>query len=343
MLLAFANIRLGVWLPNPRYVQRLDPGACAPGYPRTGLGYLFKEFFGIHDLTDPFLYVTDGGHWENTGLVEMLRRSDMREVVCIDADSGPGDAVSSLGKALDLAPQECDVKVWINLDPLRAKASGSRFPDYAERTVNIGFFTRGADDTEAGVLWYSKPGLAMDMPQHLLAFRETHADYPHVSTVDQFFDTASFVAYRGLGRYNAKEILKARAVLVAELGVLVHMTEDQIDARFKAAQEGLSYPGTLRAPWRTRPPPQSPVERLRRVSSLRTDLIGRAEFGSSLAQQPRCSAKWGPATSAWSGCGRACLLGGTLRNRPCCPWFGVLLIAVDVIPSYYVTWGLPEM
>ena len=106
MLLAFANVRLGVWMPNPRYVAALEAqrsdllcatasefvGSATPahvavglqtespmqmpvGYPRTGLGYLFKELFGIHDLTDPFLYMTDGGHWENTGLVEMLRNT----------------------------------------------------------------------------------------------------------------------------------------------------------------------------------------------------------------------------------------------------------------------------
>jgi hypothetical protein len=233
MLLAFANIRLGVWLPNPRYAMHLpienkdDNTECKPGYPRTGLGYLLKEFFGLHDLADPFLYITDGGHWENTGLVEMLRRTDILEVVCIDADAGPADAVSSLGKALDLAPLECNVQVWINLDPLRARASGGRAPSYAPRTVNVGFFTRVGDE-RVGVLWYAKPGLAQLMPQNLLAFRETHADFPHVSTLDQFFDTSSFIAYRGMGRYNAREILIARRTLQQLVGALRGKTPDKV-------------------------------------------------------------------------------------------------------------------
>ena len=80
------NVRLGVWMPDPRYAtaySRLHPSGCPAmtelstearkthpiGYPHTGLGHLFKEFLGIHDLSDPYLYMTDGGHWEDTGLV----------------------------------------------------------------------------------------------------------------------------------------------------------------------------------------------------------------------------------------------------------------------------------
>ena len=245
MLLAFANLRLGVWLPNPRFAAVLDDGAKKPSFPRTGLGYLVKEFLGIHDLTDPYLYITDGGHWENTGLVEILRSSAIREVVCVDADAGPGDALSSLGKALELAPMECDVKIWIDLDCMRAKNAPSvHSPGYADRTVNLGFFTRGRDVSTSGLVWYSKPGLTAAMPQHLLAFRETHADFPHVSTVDQFFDTASFQAYRDLGRYNAREILFARSSLVALLADLSGMTDPEVIDSFltgRAARPGAHW------------------------------------------------------------------------------------------------------
>jgi hypothetical protein len=229
MLLTFANIRIGVWLPNPRFAQGLPEGNRKLSFPRTGLGYLAKEFLGIHDLSDPYLYVTDGGHWENTGLVEMLRRPYIREIVCVDADSGPGDALSSLGKALELAPLECNVRVWINLDPLRAKTRPSAHsPAYAERTVNLGFFTRDRDVRSTGILWYSKPGLTADLYQNLLGFAEAHADFPRASTLNQFFDTASFAAYRDLGRFNAREILKARARLLSLVTDLDGKTTDQI-------------------------------------------------------------------------------------------------------------------
>ncbi|MFF0268284.1 hypothetical protein [Kribbella sp. NPDC004536] len=225
MLLTFFNIRLGVWIANPRFITQLEANGLQVKeelrYARTGLGYLFKEFFGIHDLDDPYLYLTDGGHWENTGLVELLRIPEVTEIVCVDADSGPGDATSSLGKAIAIAPSECDIRIDISLDPLRATPSSSRVPAYSPRTVNIGFFTKGAgfftDQTQVGVLWYAKPGLAKEMPAGLLAFHERYPTYPRESTLNQFFDTASFVAYRNFGRYNAGQILLAREKLLEAL------------------------------------------------------------------------------------------------------------------------------
>lgn len=235
MLLTFFNIRLGVWVANPRFVTQLEAAGLQDEaelkYPRTGLGYLFKEFFGIHDLDDPYLYLTDGGHWENTGLVELLRVPEVTEIVCVDADSGPGDATSSLGKAIAIAPSECDIRIDISLDPLRAAPSGSRVPAYSPRTVNIGFFSKGAgvftDQTRVGVLWYAKPGLTKGMPAALLAFHERNPSYPRVSTLDQFFDTATFVAYRNLGRYNAHEILMARQKLIETLDTLIAIGDSQ--------------------------------------------------------------------------------------------------------------------
>lgn len=229
MLLTFFNIRLGVWIANPRFITQLEAAHLADKtelrYARTGLGYLFKEFFGIHDLDDPYLYLTDGGHWENTGLVELLRIPEITEIVCVDADSGPGDATSSLGKAIAIAPSECDIRIDISLDPLRAAPSGSRVPAYSPRTVNIGFFTKGAGtftaQTRVGVLWYAKPGLAKEMPAALLAFHERYPTYPRETTLNQFFDTASFVAYRNLGRYNAGQILLARQRLQEALDDLL--------------------------------------------------------------------------------------------------------------------------
>ncbi|TDW93400.1 hypothetical protein EV137_0676 [Kribbella pratensis] len=243
MLLAFFNIRLGVWIANPRFITQLEAAGLDKelelSYPWTGLGYLFKEFFGIHDLDDPYLYLTDGGHWENTGLVELLRIPEITEIVCVDADSGPGDATSSLGKAIAIAPSECDIRIDISLDPLRATPSTSRVPAYSPRTVNLGFFTKGAgsftDQTPVGVLWYAKPGLAKEMPAALLAFHERYPTYPRESTLNQFFDTASFVAYRNFGRYNARQILLARRKLQEALDELLLITEPVLlDKRLKA-------------------------------------------------------------------------------------------------------------
>jgi hypothetical protein len=92
-LIALANLRLGVWLPAPRYVNQLMgvdgwTGGREGPHPRwirwRRFTYLFKEIFGIHDPTDRFLMVTDGGQVDNLGLLELLSRR-CALIVCIDA------------------------------------------------------------------------------------------------------------------------------------------------------------------------------------------------------------------------------------------------------------------
>ena len=216
MLLAFFNIRLGAWIPNPRYATEL--AALGRPLPRPGLGYLLKEFLGFLDPSDLYLYVTDGGHWENTALVELLRTCHHREIVCVDADSGPGNLATSISKAIDLAQLECAASVALNLDVLRAEPDPSPGRDYSPRSVNLGLVRRlDGNGERISVLWYSKPALTQDMPPQLLAYREVDPSFPRVSTVNQFFHVAQFTAYRDLGRFNARKVLSARATLAAEL------------------------------------------------------------------------------------------------------------------------------
>ena len=74
VLLALSNARLGAWLPNPRQVNRgVREGLwySAPIPQLRHLSTLIAEIFGRHPLIDPLVYVTDGGHYENLGLVEL--------------------------------------------------------------------------------------------------------------------------------------------------------------------------------------------------------------------------------------------------------------------------------
>jgi len=228
MLLAFANVRLGMWIPNPRWAAVL--AEQGKPLPRPGLGYLLKEFVGFHDPSDLYLYVTDGGHWENTALVELLRTSHHREIICVDADSGPGNLATSISRAVDLAQLECAASIALNLDVLRADRDPSPGRDYSPRSVNLGLVRRSdGNDERISLLWYSKPALTQDMPPQLLAYREVDPTFPRVSTVDQFFHAAQFAAYRDLGRYNARKVLAARATLAA------HVRAHPTYIRFRAA------------------------------------------------------------------------------------------------------------
>jgi hypothetical protein len=160
-LIALANLRLGVWLPAPRYVNQLmgvegwTSGREGP-HPRwirwRRFTYLFKEIFGIHDPTDRFLMVTDGGQVDNLGLLELLSRR-CAVIVCIDA-SGDNRRGRPLGtRTMDgvrkLAYERYGVRMGLRgitdvdppldpLDPGPAKLPFTPNPRLLEKLVSPG-------------------------------------------------------------------------------------------------------------------------------------------------------------------------------------------------------------
>ena len=91
IFLALANVRLGTWLPNPWFValksQHLNDWTV-PGLPaRRRLSHLAREIFGIHPSWARMLLCTDGGHYDNLGLIELLRLR-CGPIYCFDASGG---------------------------------------------------------------------------------------------------------------------------------------------------------------------------------------------------------------------------------------------------------------
>ena len=93
-LMTLFNVRLGAWLPNPGY----HPPSCKligrPGpkfseiirrpSPKYAVPTLLRELTGQSDIKDEYVYLSDGGHFDNLGLYEMLRRR-CRFIFAVDA------------------------------------------------------------------------------------------------------------------------------------------------------------------------------------------------------------------------------------------------------------------
>jgi len=197
-LMALANARLGVWVPNPLYVgehwtQRFDrrdgrsPNDVSK-MPRPS--YLIRELFGRNRLHARFLYVTDGGHYENLGLVELLRRG-CTTVYCFDASGG--ESFTALGDAIALARSELEVDIEIDPSPL--------VPDeerhLAARDCVSGRI-RYPDGTD-GVLVYARSVMTESVPFDVTAYHDADPVFPHHSTADQLYTDQKFEAYRALG------------------------------------------------------------------------------------------------------------------------------------------------
>ncbi|GAB3572502.1 hypothetical protein GCM10027445_30090 [Amycolatopsis endophytica] len=228
ILLALSGARLGTWLPNPdillRRPPRADPAAWAyPALPHARrLPYLLREVVGIHSHADRLLHVTDGGHYDNLGLVELFRRR-CTTIYCIDAGADEPPSASGLAAALALAAQELGVRVTLD-DPWRAEPGGAEplEPEHPLRALNsrlsdspliTGTIHYPAESGQAGAgrLVVAKALLWRDLPYELLSYAAHHPEFPRDGTSDQFFDDGKFTAYAELGRQLGKHVLAHEA------------------------------------------------------------------------------------------------------------------------------------
>lgn len=219
-LMALANIRLGVWVPNPRWVRAFchDHG-LRRRHVRPRPYYLFCELFGFNRIDSKYLYVTDGGHYENLGLVELLRRG-CTEVYCLDASglSADGAEFESLGEAITLARSELGVEIEFAGETGGKDEEGlspaDMVPDKDTHFASCDVVTakikyRGGPE---GKLVYVRNALTEGSPWDVHAHHEADPRFPNNSTVDQLYTDQKFEAYRVLGSRAAGRAFAAMGV-----------------------------------------------------------------------------------------------------------------------------------
>jgi hypothetical protein len=166
------------------------------------------------------MQVTDGGHYENLGLVEALRRR-CRLIICIDGGGDAPPLLGSLGEALRLAEYELGVRVTLDTNGAYAVNNiapgsgtlpdGHAFDGLKDRvtkgTVVAGKITYPAasglgKDEREGVLIFAKAVLWESCPNWLLTYAASkgNENFPHDPTSDQWFNEGQFAAYTTLGR-----------------------------------------------------------------------------------------------------------------------------------------------
>jgi len=163
-------------------------------------GLLWSEAVGHLSYRDTWMYVTDGGHYDNLGLVEALRRG-ARHIVVLDASGDRTDTWFTLGGAIALG--RSDAGVNIVLDPTTMVEGGNGLkPGQVVRPWAYGTFTRPAgphEPSEQGEIWVCKLGWWSGAPWDVLAYAKGHSTYPCDSTLEQLYDAAEFEAYHELG------------------------------------------------------------------------------------------------------------------------------------------------
>ena len=191
-LMTVFNVRLGHWSPNPAnetHWMKHDPPF--------GGTYLLKELFGLTEYTSPFVYLSDGGHFENLGIYELVRRR-CACIFAIDAGQDSNSQFDDLGNAIRKCYADFGVVIDIHAEDLQSGYSA------------VGRITY--PDAPPATLIYIKPRLTGTEPADLLNFKCTHPGFPHESTADQWFDESQFESYRKLGHHIGKAVFEATLI-----------------------------------------------------------------------------------------------------------------------------------
>lgn len=209
LLMTLFNVRLGAWLPNPAQAEEMGDKVRASG-PSNSLRAVLRELAGATDDRGWDIYLSDGGHFENLGLYEMIRRR-CQYIVVSDAGADPECAFSDLGGAVRKVKIDLDVDIVFG--PMRIasrKKSPLEPPQYAFALGRIDYpearrGPRRARESEApprfGRILYVKPSFFGDLPVDVVSYAAGSETFPHESTADQFFSESQFESYRRLGHF----------------------------------------------------------------------------------------------------------------------------------------------
>jgi len=199
-LLTVFNVRLGHWCGDTRH-----PTAWRERDPLLGLRYWLAELTGTADQDYPFVSVSDGGHFENLGIYELVRRRCALIVAC-DAGADPTYTFEDLAEAMRKCYTDFGVEIQFaagGVDGIRPEGGKPGKRHYALARIVY------PDGTPPGTLVYWKASLTADLPPDLQNYGQTHEDFPHETTADQFFDESQFESYRHLGYEVAMRSVEA--------------------------------------------------------------------------------------------------------------------------------------
>jgi hypothetical protein len=173
------------------------------------LGLLWAEAAGQLSYRATWMYVTDGGHYDNLGLVEALRRG-ASHIVVLDASGDKADTWCTLGGAIALA--RADTGVEIELDPTTMRPPGLELaPGQVVRPWAHGVFRRPREVAglpQQGEIWVCKLGWWTGAPWDVRAYAGSHPTYPTDSTLEQLYDATEFEAYQQLGAASVLDAVR---------------------------------------------------------------------------------------------------------------------------------------
>lgn len=225
ILTTILNLRLGFWIWNPRKLTNKFPLVWWPSY-------FFYELFSRISTDKLMVNISDGGHIENLGVMELLRRR-CRLILAVDAEADPNYTFGALENLTVRARNELGIGIRFRPgqspeEVIRPRPSHG----YSRQRYAVADLyqlwdkvktDRGEEiihyqDNRIGTLIYLKSSVTAPLgrpeidPDDVLKYgtykyKIYHPDFPHESTADQFFDPIQWESYFQLGQWLAADLL----------------------------------------------------------------------------------------------------------------------------------------
>ncbi len=186
-MLTMFNVRLGWWFGNP---FRQKKGDTSPWF---SLRYLAVELLASATPDSAYLMISDGGHFENLAVYELIRRK-VGVIICSDGEADGGYGFDGLGRLLRMCEVDFDARVEIDLSSVRPDPLTGKSRTHCA----IGRITYR--DQSQGWFVYIKASWKGNEAETLQQYRKANPAFPHESTGDQFYSEDQFESYRRLGR-----------------------------------------------------------------------------------------------------------------------------------------------
>lgn len=242
VMMTIFNARLGFWISNPSILVKARAIVWWPLY-------FFYELLGRIGSEKKMINISDGGHIENLGAYELLRRG-CRLIISMDAGEDKLYSFADLNNFIIRARNELGLEIRFREneqpeDLIRPRPSqvyskkrfavadiykcweeiadqhekdGKRIVNYTEEDKNrmgpVGTFVYVKSSVLAP---QGKPDLDKSdkLKYGTYKYKIYHPDFPHEPTSDQFFDEIQWESYFQLGRYIGAEVLGVRDLELA--------------------------------------------------------------------------------------------------------------------------------
>ncbi|MFL6228004.1 MAG: patatin-like phospholipase family protein [Pyrinomonadaceae bacterium] len=213
-LLTLFNVRLGWWLGNPGKAGKDTYNHAGP---LLAFRPIISEALGLTNDRNKYVYISDGGHFENLGVYEMILRR-CRFIVVSDGSEDHEYTFEGLGNAISKVRVDLGVPVnfeKISIFPKDYEPKSGETPGYCALGricySCVDEYTGAAEEID-GYLLYIKATLTGTEPKDIYNYSRAHGLFPHESTGDQMYSEEQFESYRELGSHAFKRICETYGV-----------------------------------------------------------------------------------------------------------------------------------